>query len=270
MRLSIFTFIYLLFTACTVGKKTPDETVNSFLNSYIQQPDFRKCDSSYLSPELIHLISLAKDHENASAKSLKAIGSTDKPELIEGDILTSIYEGPTMFKISKSTVENTKATVRVFFTNDKMKPDISWVDDVLLEKIGNNWKIIDIEYHGRVRAPKSLKATLMDFIQIESVEVGADKDEHGCISSAGYQWSSLLKTCIRPFELPFQLSNAQQTSNAGLYFTSDSSQVEVFCAEGSTVLNKSSEGYANNSGKVTLNKSGEKWFLLFGHMKYTN
>lgn len=217
-----------------------------------------------------YLIRLSIEHELASAKSLKAIGSTDKPELIEGDILTSIYEGPTSFKISKTTVENNKATVRVFFTNDKMKPDISWVDDVLLEKIGENWKITDVEYHGRVRAPKSLKATLLDFVQIESVEVGADRDEQGCIGSAGYQWSSLLKTCIRPFELPFQLSNAQQSSNAGLYFTADSSQVEVFCAEGITVLKKSAEGYVNNSGKVTLNNSGEKWFLLFGHMKYTN
>ncbi len=31
--------------------------------------------------------------------------------------------------------------------------------------------------------------------------VGADKDEHGCIGSAGYQWCSNLKQCIRPWEL---------------------------------------------------------------------
>ena len=31
--------------------------------------------------------------------------------------------------------------------------------------------------------------------------VGADKDEHGCISSAGYQWCAKTKRCERPWEL---------------------------------------------------------------------
>jgi hypothetical protein len=30
--------------------------------------------------------------------------------------------------------------------------------------------------------------------------VGIDKDENGCVTSAGYKWSILKKTCIRPFE----------------------------------------------------------------------
>jgi hypothetical protein len=31
--------------------------------------------------------------------------------------------------------------------------------------------------------------------------VGSDRDEHGCIGSAGYQWCSSLKQCVRPWEL---------------------------------------------------------------------
>ena len=31
--------------------------------------------------------------------------------------------------------------------------------------------------------------------------VGADKDEHGCIGSAGYQWCASIKQCVRPWEL---------------------------------------------------------------------
>ena len=30
--------------------------------------------------------------------------------------------------------------------------------------------------------------------------VGADKDAHGCIGSAGYSWSVVKDSCIRPFE----------------------------------------------------------------------
>lgn len=32
------------------------------------------------------------------------------------------------------------------------------------------------------------------------VQVGNDRDEHGCIASAGYVWSEVRKDCIRPFE----------------------------------------------------------------------
>jgi hypothetical protein len=30
--------------------------------------------------------------------------------------------------------------------------------------------------------------------------VGGDKDEHGCIASAGYQWCSETHKCYRPWE----------------------------------------------------------------------
>lgn len=30
--------------------------------------------------------------------------------------------------------------------------------------------------------------------------VGADRDRHGCIGSAGYMWSKSLKKCVRPWE----------------------------------------------------------------------
>ena len=61
--------------------------------------------------------------------------------------------------------------------------------------------------------------------------VGNDRDDHGCIASAGYQWSELLKDCIRPWEKGVKLSIASDstsTSAAYLVFNSDSSQVEVF------------------------------------------
>jgi hypothetical protein len=31
--------------------------------------------------------------------------------------------------------------------------------------------------------------------------VGGDRDEHGCIPSAGYQWCEKLGKCVRPWEL---------------------------------------------------------------------
>ena len=36
--------------------------------------------------------------------------------------------------------------------------------------------------------------------------VGGDRDEHGCIGSAGYDWFILKQQCLRPFEVDFDLS----------------------------------------------------------------
>ncbi len=42
--------------------------------------------------------------------------------------------------------------------------------------------------------------------------VGADRDEHGCIGSAGYAWCAKKSECVRPWELAeqagFELSEA--------------------------------------------------------------
>lgn len=64
--------------------------------------------------------------------------------------------------------------------------------------------------------------------------VGNDRDEHGCIASAGYQWSELLKDCIRPFEKGVKLGSAtdkNSTFAAYLVFNEDSTQVELFMHE---------------------------------------
>lgn len=36
----------------------------------------------------------------------------------------------------------------------------------------------------------------------EPVRVGADKDTHGCIASAGYSWCEAKRQCVRAWELP--------------------------------------------------------------------
>ena len=61
--------------------------------------------------------------------------------------------------------------------------------------------------------------------------VGNDRDDHGCIVSAGYKWSALLKDCIRPFEQGIKLSTASDstsTSATYLVFNNDSSRIEAF------------------------------------------
>jgi hypothetical protein len=63
--------------------------------------------------------------------------------------------------------------------------------------------------------------------------VGADKDDHGCIASAGYQWSVLKNKCIRTFEekdvqlLPVK-DTLSYTSATAVVFNADKSKAELF------------------------------------------
>lgn len=69
---------------------------------------------------------------------------------------------------------------------------------------------------------------------IEPTIVGADKDEHDCKGSAGYQWSELKNECIRIFESGIRLNpvskDVDQTTSAFIIFKSKEidMQVELF------------------------------------------
>ena len=71
--------------------------------------------------------------------------------------------------------------------------------------------------------------------------VGADRDEHGCIGSAGYTWSEVRKDCIRLFEDGIR-TEAVDGSGEVMYvvFSPDSLKAELFGSEseGSEVLDR--------------------------------
>lgn len=62
--------------------------------------------------------------------------------------------------------------------------------------------------------------------------VGNDKDEHGCIASAGYTWSEVQKDCIRLWEKGVRTHAVDNTDKTlFLIFAPDSAQVELFFSE---------------------------------------
>lgn len=98
--------------------------------------------------------------------------------------------------------------------------------------------------------------------------VGSDKDANGCIGSAGYQWSKLKNECIRTFELPLQLTNKEQTFTAGIYFSTDLKQAEVFTMDGVFIMNLQADGGYLSEQAVDiyrLKKTNNKW--EFGNVK---
>lgn len=61
---------------------------------------------------------------------------------------------------------------------------------------------------------------------------GGDRDEHGCIGSAGYQWSEVLQDCIRVFEKGIRLKAVDSDQSAFIVFSPDSAKAELFFSSG--------------------------------------
>lgn len=80
----------------------------------------------------------------------------------------------------------------------------------------------------------------------QSEKVGADKDAHGCIGSAGYIWSELKNHCVRIFEVGTRLNSNQKndTTSAFIIFDKRGEKVELFTTleEKSIILTRKSEG----------------------------
>lgn len=74
----------------------------------------------------------------------------------------------------------------------------------------------------------------MKFKSITVLErlAGGDRDEHGCIGSAGYTWSEVLKDCIRVFEKGVRVESVDTDGSAFIVFSKDSTLVELFLSTG--------------------------------------
>ncbi len=61
--------------------------------------------------------------------------------------------------------------------------------------------------------------------------VGADRDAHGCIASAGYTWSEAQASCVRVWEEGIRLDPAdaaRETGAAYVVLSKDGTQAELF------------------------------------------
>ena len=83
-------------------------------------------------------------------------------------------------------------------------------------------------------------------------KVGADRDKHGCIRSAGYTWSEINNSCLRPFELKYQLFNADKTYIASVNFSNNGEKAEVFSKEGYFLMSKKNDSTFVHSNEILV------------------
>jgi hypothetical protein len=86
-------------------------------------------------------------------------------------------------------------------------------------------------------------------VTVKDSTVVNDKDENGCLASAGYIWSKVNKECVKGFS-GIQLNpisnpdNEDETLSAYVLFSEDAERAEVFLPNDTTsiVLSRSAEG----------------------------
>lgn len=104
---------------------------------------------------------------------------------------------------------------------------------------------------------QSCQFILQDNISTDEKEVNKntntsvvkDKDENGCLSSAGYIWSELNKDCVKiysgiqlnPYSNP---ENEDETKSAFLMFSEDGNKAEIFLPDSTKtlILTRQAEG----------------------------
>lgn len=112
--------------------------------------------------------------------------------------------------------------------------------------------------------------------------LGTDRDEHGCVGSAGYRWSVLKNDCIRVFEEGFRLNPVKETTvdeeeeieepiiSGFVTFEKDGDRAELFLPDSnnSVILTREKEGKPYYGAGWTLETEGGLKLIQKGILKY--
>ncbi|MFN5888994.1 MAG: DUF3828 domain-containing protein [Bacteroidota bacterium] len=180
--LTIVSSIFLSLIGCDQSKNEQQEicaTVDSF---YAAEPvgNYRLVNHRYLSSDMVALLQKSSIIQSADSARLKALGSTDKPLMIEGDIFTSILEGSTYHTVEGILLDNSKknpsigsnsqAFVTVKFSNQQYD-NYTWRDTLEMIQENGDWKIHDVRYTKGAGSQPTLKKTLLEFLKMGNTQL---------------------------------------------------------------------------------------------------
>jgi hypothetical protein len=98
----------------------------------------------FISDSLARLLRRADSVREADTKR----APDEKPSFVEGDLFSSLFEGPTTFVVTRVRDTTSPALVVVEFTNDRAKPAVRWKDTVEVRRVGGKWLVHDVRYGG--------------------------------------------------------------------------------------------------------------------------
>ena len=112
-------------------------------------------------------------------------------------------------------------------------------------------------------------------VTLDAPMVGGDRDEHGCIGSAGYTWSALRGECIQVFEVGTRLDPLEENEEVAVISAfivtkdGDNSQVELFITneDQNPILKQEADG-TYEGGKYIYNPKKQE-LSIDGKVTYT-
>jgi hypothetical protein len=93
---------------------------------------------------------LADAMEQALVRQQEFIGAhpDEKPPLVEGDLFSSLFEGPDVVSAAGTAVEGQGARVTLAMRAGEGDQAPHWKDDLLLERRDGIWCVADVDYRG--------------------------------------------------------------------------------------------------------------------------
>ena len=73
----------------------------------------------------------------------------EKPPWAEGDLFSSLFEGPTSYEIGKMRTKGATREVDVYLHHVSEADKVKWTDTVALKKAGGKWVITNILFKGK-------------------------------------------------------------------------------------------------------------------------
>lgn len=140
-----------LLCSCAKPAATPGEVVDRFYALRVESgstgvPDRRELQAmeTYLGAELRSLLEQARQRRDDEAARAPA----EKPAFADGDLFSSLFEGPTSFKVGADETTGDVHRISVQLANDRQQPVVSWTDRAVVRIESGTPVITDIEYGG--------------------------------------------------------------------------------------------------------------------------
>lgn len=101
--------------------------------------------SPFLSSQIVTLIKRDQKKQEAFIKK----HSDEKPPLVEGDLFSSLFEGPTSYEIGKTRTMGSTREVDIYLHHVSESDKVKWTDTVVLKKFGGKWLVTNILFKGK-------------------------------------------------------------------------------------------------------------------------
>ncbi len=129
----------------------PEDTVRVFLAELRRHdvtglPDEKAWDAleSYFSKPLLTLLEAARKEQLDYMKKFP----DEKPPFIEGDLFSSLFEGPHRFQVGAAEIQGEQAGIPVLYERTESGDTVKWTDTFILTKAPDGWKVDDVRYGG--------------------------------------------------------------------------------------------------------------------------